>query len=82
MWASALISKQQAVTEVWAYDLSEQFLTTTGLPMFRRWEGDESKVHLAVGDFNDMPFEPNSFDTAFLLSCVHHSQSPLVTLAR
>jgi len=79
-WASALISQQPRVREVWAYDLSEKFLEGTGVPMFRRWNGDETKLRFAVGDFNDMPFEDGFFDAGILIACLHHSLSPLITL--
>jgi len=79
-WTSALISKHPAVTEIWAFDLAEGFLLSTGLDTFVRWEGVREKLKFGVGDFNALPFEPDSFDTAFFIACIHHSVTPYLAL--
>ncbi len=79
-WTTALISRHPRVDEVWAFDMSERFLTTAGREMFLRWNGVQEKLRFAVGDFNALPFEDDTFDTAFLVACVHHSVTPFLTL--
>jgi SAM-dependent methyltransferase len=81
-WTSALISQCPAVTEMWAYDLSENFLMTTGLDMFTRWNGVREKLRFGVGDFNALPFEADSFDTAFFIASIHHSVTPYLALTQ
>jgi SAM-dependent methyltransferase len=79
-WTTALISQLPAVDEAWAFDMSERFLTTTGLDMFVRWKGVVEKLRFGVGDFNALPFETDSFDTGFLIAALHHSNTPYLTV--
>jgi ubiquinone/menaquinone biosynthesis C-methylase UbiE len=79
-WLTALVSKLKAVEGVWALDLSERFLTETGLRIVRRLGGEEDKIRLAVSDFNHMPFEDAFFDCGFLFSALHHSLAPVKLL--
>jgi SAM-dependent methyltransferase len=79
-WLTGLTSKRDTVDGVWALDLSERFLTETGLRIIRRLQGNEEKVRFAVGDFNHMPFADNFFDCGFLFSALHHSLSPVSLL--
>lgn len=80
-WLSARISRQEAVEEVWAQDLSEEFLTSTGLRVFRHFGGRQEKLRLATGDFHRLPFQDDLFDCALLFAVLHHSLAPLKLLS-
>ncbi len=79
-WLTALTSRIEGVEGVWALDLSERFLTETGIRVIRKLEGREDRIHFAVSDFNQMPFEDDFFDCAFLFSALHHSLAPVKLL--
>jgi len=79
-WTTALLSQHPLVDQVWAFDMSERFLLTTGRDMFLRWKGVEQKLRIAIGDFNALPFGEGEFDSAFLIACLHHSVTPFLTL--
>lgn len=79
-WATAMLSRLDRVKEVVAVDLSERFLTTTGLRIIKQYEGNESKIKFCVSSFNHLPFDNNTFDCVFLIAAIHHSLSPVKTL--
>lgn len=80
-WSTARLSKVPAVDEVVALDMSERFLTTVGARVIEHNGGEKKKIRFAVASFNEVPFEDESFDCAFLIAALHHSVTPLRTLA-
>lgn len=79
-WATAKLSQLDRVKEVVAVDMSERFLTSTGVRIIRHYKGDESKIKFCVSSFNHVPFDNNTFDCVFLIAAIHHSLSPAKTL--
>ncbi len=79
-WATAFLSKLDAVEEVVALDLSEQFLRRVGTAVIRHYEGRLDKVTFAASSFEAVPFEAGSFDAAFLIAAIHHSLAPIKVL--
>lgn len=77
---AAELSKLPEVTEVVALDMSERFLTTTGLRVFDHRAGDRTKLVLAPGVFESVPFATGYFDTACFLASIHHSLAPIKAL--
>jgi ubiquinone/menaquinone biosynthesis C-methylase UbiE len=80
-WATARISQVAEVEEVVALDMSERFLTTVGNRIITRLNGNRKKIRFAVSSFNEVPLDSEYFDCAFLIAAIHHSVTPLRTLA-
>ncbi len=79
-WMTARLSQLPEVKEVYAVDLSEKFLQTSGVRCMKSLEADLSKVRLVPTDFNELPFEDSMADCALLFAALHHSLSPIKTL--
>lgn len=79
-WLTAKLSRLPEVEQVFALDLSERFLSTTGLRVMKHFEADVSKVSFVVSDFNEIPLESDSLDCAFLWAAIHHSLAPIKTI--
>jgi ubiquinone/menaquinone biosynthesis C-methylase UbiE len=79
-WLSGKLSQMNPVQEVFALDLSERFLTTSGLRCMKAINANLSKVRFIVSTFNDIPLEKESVDCAFMIAALHHSLSPIKTL--
>ena len=77
---SARLSRLPAVDAVYALDLSERFLTSTGARILRHFEADERKMTFVASDFNEIPIETASIDAAFIFAAIHHSLAPIKTL--
>lgn len=77
---SAELSRLPEVTQVYALDLSEEFLTGTGARMLTRANAVEEKLTFIASDFNDIPLPAASVDAAFIFAAIHHSLSPIKTL--
>ncbi len=77
---SAQLSQLPEVSQVFALDLSEEFLTTTSLRILRHAKADESKMTFVASDFNAIPLPTASIDAAFIFAAIHHSLSPIKTL--
>lgn len=80
-WATARLSQIQDVEEVVALDTSERFLTTVGDRVIGALSGEKSKIRFAVSSFNEVPFDGGYFDCALMIAAIHHSVTPLRTLA-
>lgn len=79
-YTTGRVSKLPAVDRVYAIDLSEKFLMTTGRRVLKTVDADESKITFVATDFNDIPLPTASADTAFIFAAIHHSLSPIKTL--
>lgn len=79
-WLSAKAALLPEVEQVYALDLSERFLRTTGERIVRHFGADPEKVTFVASDFNHIPLEDGSLDCAFLFAAIHHSLSPIKTL--
>lgn len=79
-WLSGRLTRVPAVTEVYAVDLSEQFLTTSGVRVMQAIGADLSKVTIVASDFNEIPLPDGGIDCALLFASLHHSLSPIKTL--
>lgn len=77
---SAELSRLPDVETVYALDLSEEFLTSTGARMLRAGNAVEEKLTFIASDFNDIPLPAASVDAAFIFAAIHHSLSPIKTL--
>lgn len=77
---SAALSRVPDVDRVYALDLSESFLTTTGARLLRHLKADETKLTFVASDFNHIPLPDASVDAAFIFAAIHHSLSPIKTL--
>lgn len=79
-WLTAQAALLPEVEHVFAVDLSERFLTTTGGRMLEHFRVEPRKVTWVASDFNDMPLKDGSVDCALLFAAIHHSRSPIKTL--
>lgn len=77
---SAKLSQLPAVEKVYAVDLSERFLTSTGAHILEHFGAAMDKMTFVITDFNDIPLPTASVDTAFIFAAIHHSLSPIKTL--
>ena len=69
---SARLSQLPAVESVYALDLSERFLTSTGIRVARHFGVMESKLTFVASDCNDIPLEIGTLDAAFIFAAIHH----------
>jgi SAM-dependent methyltransferase len=79
-WLTAKTSLLPSVDQVFALDLSEKFLRTTGLRILRYFNAELGKITFVISDFNEIPLDDESLDCAFLFATLHHSLSPIKTL--
>lgn len=79
-WLSAKLSLLPEVEEVYALDLSENFLSRVGTRVLKSLSADMKKISFLISDFNDIPLEEGVLDCAFLFASLHHSLSPIKTL--
>lgn len=77
---TARISQLPAVDHVYAIDMSEEFLTSTGARILKHFQAAAGKVTFVASDFNAIPLPDASADTAFIFAAIHHSLSPIKTL--
>lgn len=75
-WASALLSKLNAVDKVIAVELSRHRLELfpKSCEMF---DGDESKIERYLGSFYDLKLEDQSVDCVVMVQAFHHANRPL-----
>lgn len=79
-WLSAELSKLPEVAHIYAVDLSEKFLVTSGLRVLRHLGGRTDKITFVASDFNELPLDDECADCACMFACLHHSLSPIKTL--
>lgn len=77
---SAKVSQLPAVEKVFAVDLSEKFLMSTGTRILEHFGAAMEKMTFVATDFNEIPLPAESVDTAFIFAAIHHSLSPIKTL--
>ncbi len=77
---SAKLSRLPEVEKVFAVDLSEKFLTSTGARVLEHFGAAMEKMTFVATDFNEIPLPAASVDTAFIFAAIHHSLSPIKTL--
>jgi SAM-dependent methyltransferase len=79
-WLTAKISLLPTADQVFALDLSEKFMCTTGLRILKYFNAELRKITFVISDFNEIPLEAESLDCVFLFATIHHSLSPIKTL--
>ncbi len=79
-WLTAKLSLLQDVEQVFALDLSEKFICSTGVRILKYFNAEFHKVTFVVSDFNEIPLTNETLDCAFLFAVIHHSLSPIKTL--
>ena len=79
-WLTAKTSLLPTVDQVFALDLSEKFMCTTGIRILKYFNAELRKITFVISDFNEIPLEEESLDCAFLFATIHHSLSPIRTL--
>ena len=62
-WTTAILSKKESVKEVVGCDYSAHRIERFAPIAVKQFGGDESKLRLMSGDFFELPFEEESFDT-------------------
>lgn len=77
---TAKMSQLESVDHVYAIDMSEEFLTSTGARILEHFNASPGKVTFVATDFNAIPLPNASADTAFIFAAIHHSLSPIKTL--
>jgi len=77
---SAHLSRLPAVQRVYAVDLSEKFLASTGARILEHFGAAIEKMTFVASDFNDIPLPAASVDAAFIFAAIHHSLAPIKTL--
>jgi SAM-dependent methyltransferase len=79
-WLTAKTSLLPTVDQVFALDLSENFMRTTGVRILQHFNAELGKITFVISDFNEIPLDDASLDCAFLFATFHHSLSPIKTL--
>ncbi len=79
-WLTGKVSLLPEVEEVYAVDLSENFLKTAGVRCMKSLQAKLEKVRLTVSDFTYLPFESGMADCVLIFGALHHSLSPIKTL--
>lgn len=77
---TAKVSQLPSVDHVYAIDMSEEFLTSTGTRILEHFNAEPGKVTFVASDFNAIPLPDAFADTAFIFAAIHHSLSPIKTL--
>lgn len=77
---TAKLSQLPTIEHVYAIDMSEEFLTSTGARILEHFQAVPGKVTFVASDFNAIPLPTASADTAFIFAAIHHSLSPIKTL--
>lgn len=77
---TAKVSQLPSVDHVYAIDMSEEFLTSTGARILEHFNAEPGKVTFVASDFNAIPLPDAFADTAFIFAAIHHSLSPIKTL--
>lgn len=79
-WLTAKTSLLPTVDQVFALDLSEKFMCTTGVRVMKYFNAELGKITFVISDFNKIPLDDESLDCAFLFATIHHSLAPIKTL--
>lgn len=75
-WATALLSKIEAVERIYALDISKHRLLKTAPIVFNHFAAKEEKIIRVVGDFLNIKLLDNSLDFCFMSSAFHHADDP------
>jgi len=74
-WLTAILSKLEKISKLYAVDSSYYFLQTLLPQVFAQMEGQLDKVEVIEGLFQPLLFEDATFDAVVASSAVHHAEN-------
>jgi ubiquinone/menaquinone biosynthesis C-methylase UbiE len=77
---AAILSKKSSLNQIYALEISEQFVTQIMPKIFIKFNAEMSKIQRVVGDFNKIQLPDESIDLIFDLDSFHHSEDLNFTL--
>lgn len=80
-WATALLSRIEAVKQIYALDISKHRLFKIAPIVFNHFEANQNKITRVIGNFLDIKLPNNSVDFCFMSSAFHHADNPYKLLS-
>lgn len=80
-WATALLSKIEAVEKIYALDISRHRLLKIAPIVFNHFGANLQKISRVIGSFTDIKLPDDSIDFCFMSSAFHHAADPDKLLA-